>query len=255
MQKWEKALNKFMERYIHEPWFQGALLCGSYATGNQNQFSDVDVTIVGSDNMGFQEKSNCYVDGILMEYIINPISKYKEYFDNCLENHHHTNQNMFVYGKILYDKNGAVKKLRDLAVRQIKKPFKPMSEYNREFRKYHLWDKYDELQSLERSGMHTDLQYWSLVDLLITSYYDFKNLPHIPHSKIEKILTDKNFAKRYHIQATPTPAFTEKLLVCMNAKSKSDKKQAIDNLYKFVMKSGGGFDIGKFRGYNKLKKQ
>lgn len=44
MQKWEKALDKFMKQYIDEPWFEGVVLCGSYATGNQNKFSDIDIT-------------------------------------------------------------------------------------------------------------------------------------------------------------------------------------------------------------------
>ena len=45
MQKWEKALQKFLKKYEARPYFEGALLCGSYATGNQNQFSDIDVHI------------------------------------------------------------------------------------------------------------------------------------------------------------------------------------------------------------------
>ena len=40
----------------------------------------------------------------------------------------------------------------------------------------------------------------------------------------------------------------------MRLKAK-DKIDAIDKLYNFVMKSGGGFDIGQFRGRRKVEKR
>lgn len=46
MQKWEIALDKFIKRYINKPWFEGAVLCGSYASKNQNKFSYIDVNIL-----------------------------------------------------------------------------------------------------------------------------------------------------------------------------------------------------------------
>jgi len=254
MQKWEKALDKFMKRYINKPWFEGAILCGSYSTGNQNKFSDIDISIVGSNDMGFQEKSNCYVDGFLMEYTINPVYKIQEYMKSSVERHRLSDQNMFAHGIVLYDKNGAIKKLRQAAIRDLKKKLKPFSKYSNDFRKYHLWDKYDELQSLKYDGFHTDLAYWTLIELLIESYYDFKNLPYVSWSKMEKILTNPEFAKRYHVQQMPEKKFTKLLLDCFNAKPK-DKMPSIDKLYKFVMKSGGGFEIGQFRGRHKIEKK
>lgn len=254
MQKWEKALNKFLERYINEPWFEGALLCGSYASGNQNKFSDIDVVIIGKNDMGFQEKSNCYVDGFLMEYTINPVYKIQEFMKSGLESHGPIDQNMFAYGVILHDKHGVMKKLRQQSIGELKKKLKPFSEYSKSFMKYHLWDKYDELKSLKSDGYHTDMIYWVLVNNLIEAYYDFNNLPHVSWAKIEKILTSKEFAKRYHVEQLPDKKFTKLLLDCFNAKPK-DKMPAIDKLYNYVMKSGGGFDIGQFRGYRKIDKK
>ena len=254
MQKWEIALNKFLERYIHEPWFEGALLCGSYASGNQNKFSDIDIVIVGKNNMGFQEKSNCYVDGFLMEYTINPVYKIQEYMQSGIEKHSLIDQNMFAYGVILHDKHGVMKKLRQQSVRDLKKKIKPFSKYSNDFMKYGLWCRYDDMLSLKQDGYPIDLLYWTLVDKLIDAYYDFNCLPHVSHAKIQKILTDKDFAKRYHADILPDKKFTKLLLDCFNAKAK-DKMPTITKLYNFVMKSGGGFDIGQFRGKRKIEKR
>ena len=147
-----------------------------------------------------------------------------------------------------------MKKLHQQALRDLKKKIKPFSKYSNDFKKYHLWDRYDELLSLESDGYHTDMAYWTLIDRLIDAYYDFKCLPHVSHTKIEKILTNKEFAKKYHADKLPDKQFTKLLMACFNAKQK-DKTPAIDALYKYVMKSGGGFDIGQFRGRHKIDKK
>lgn len=254
MQKWEIALNKFMKQYVNKPWFEGAILCGSYASGNQNKFSDIDIAIVASNDIGFQEKSNCYVDGFLMEYTINPIYKIQEFMKSGKERHRLIDQNMFAYGVVLYDKNGAVKKLRQQSVRELKQKIKPFSKYSNDFKKYHLWDKYEDLKALKHDGFHIDLVYWTLVENLIDAYYDFNCLPHVSWNKIEKILTNKEFATRYHADKLPDKKFTKLLLDCFNAKQK-DKMSAIDKLYNYVMKTGGGFDIGQFCGKRKVEKR
>ena len=254
MKSWEKALDKFLQRYINEPWFEGALLCGSYSTGNQNKFSDIDVTIVASDDIGWNEKSNCYVDGFLVEYLINPVYKYQGFMESDIKNNKVLIHNMFAYGVVLCDKHGMVKKLHQQAIRDLKKKFKPLSKYSADFRKYHLWDRYDELKSLKHDGYSPDLTYWMLVSELISAYCVFNCLPLLPQAKIEKLLTDKEYAKRYHADRLPDKKFTNLLMTCFKAKQK-DKMVAIDKLYNYVIKTGGGFDIGKFRGYQKIEKK
>ena len=253
MKQWKVALDKFLERYIHQSWFEGALLSGSYASGNQNKFSDIDVTIIASNDINWQEKSNCFVDGFLIEYIINPIWRFEKYMDESFKEHNHTSQNLIFYGKILFDCHGEIKKLQKKALAQIQKPFEPLSDYDKSFIKYYLWDRYDELKSLYHKKLHIDLQYWLLVDALISAYYDFCNLPHVPHSKIEPILTNKDFAERYHITKMPEKDFCDKLMLCFEAKSKKQKLAAVKVLYDYVLDCDGGFEIGSFRGKRTLK--
>lgn len=245
---WELATEHFLNRYINKPWFEGAVLCGSYSTGNNDDFSDIDVTIVASDDIKWQEKSNCYVDGFLMEWIINPVSKYEEY----MKREDHIIKNMFAYGRVLIDKNGVVKKLHNKALVALKRKIKPLSAYENARIKYGLWCKYDELKSQVVAGLHTDYQYWMLLDSLIGSYYKFKCLPEPPTSKIERLYTDCEFRKRYHIAKMPEKRFIDLVLNVINASSKQNKMDAIDKLYKYVIRVGGGFDIGNWNGKRKL---
>ena len=46
MEKWKEAVYHFLERYENEDYYEGAIVCGSYVSGNNNEFSDIDVHIV-----------------------------------------------------------------------------------------------------------------------------------------------------------------------------------------------------------------
>ena len=41
MQSWQIALEKFLDKYKKEDYFLGAILTGSYATGNYDENSDI----------------------------------------------------------------------------------------------------------------------------------------------------------------------------------------------------------------------
>ena len=50
MEKWELVVEKFLEQYKNEDYFLGAILTGSYATGNNDINSDIDIFIVTKDS-------------------------------------------------------------------------------------------------------------------------------------------------------------------------------------------------------------
>ena len=71
---------------------------------------------------------------------------------------------------------------------------------------------------------------------------------------MQKMLLDSTYAKRYHADKLPDKKFTTLLMNCFQSEQK-DKISALDNLYTYVMQSGGGFDIGKFVGRRKIEKR
>ena len=46
MEKWQLAIEKFLNEYKNEEYFLGAILTGSYATGNNDSNSDIDIYII-----------------------------------------------------------------------------------------------------------------------------------------------------------------------------------------------------------------
>ena len=150
MQNWEKALAKFLKKYEKEPFFEGALLGGSYASGNQNAFSDIDVDILISDTQNWRERGNVEVDGFLIEYFENPIKQIRKEFENDLKKGRTNAVNRFSYGKIIADRTGNVKKLQKEASAFLKKSMPKYKRSDFTFDFYAAWDLMDELESLSR---------------------------------------------------------------------------------------------------------
>lgn len=249
MKNWEKALWNFLDKYKDQDYIEGALLCGSYATGNQNEFSDIDVHILLSDTQNWRERGVVSEGGFLIEYFMNPLKQIrKEFRDDylCGEN---ISAGMFAYGHILFDKNGQVKKLHDKAIKSLKKTPRKWKKEELSFGLYGVWNLMDELNSMVREQRFCNIVYYELAKSLLRLYFKAKGIPNIPLTKAERILADPEYAKKYHIQKLPDKKFTNlflKALYDINIKK-------MQKLYDFVVQSVGGFDISSFNLHSELE--
>ena len=253
MEKYEQVLEKFLLAYKNHPYFEGAVLCGSYASGNQTSASDIDVHIVMSDACELRERGNVFVDGMLVEYFINPIFKIKETLEREFQEYGSATANMFGYGKILYDKTGKVAEVQQLAWSYFEKDFVPLSFYQLKNDLYHVWDDMDEFLSASDEGLSTVILYGQLLSNLVNLYMKHQGIGLQSMSKLEKLLSDEEFARRYHLKKQPEEDFKALALACLRAHA-GDKVKCIQNLYHFVIHKCGGFDIGQFKLISQVKK-
>ena len=248
MKDWEKALYKFLEKYKNKPYFEGAVLCGSYATGNQNKFSDIDVHILLSDSQNWRERGIVFESGFLIEYFMNPIKKIQQEFQDDYLNGGNASANMFGYGRILFDKYGYVKQLHNEAIKILKKTPRKWKKKDLTLDLYGVWNLMDELNGLVLEKRFFNTIYYELARALQGLYFKIKGIPRMSFTKTEKILTDSNFAKRYHIQKLPDKKFTKLFLDALHTVDIIK----IQKLYDFVIKNVGGFDIETFKIRSKL---
>ena len=243
MKNWEKALATFIKQYRNKPFFEGALLCGSYCSGNQNEFSDIDVYILIADDQHWRERGNTSINGFLIEYFTNPIYKIREEFRQDLQSGRTTSAGMFAHGKILVDKNGLVQSLKNEALAVLKKPMPKYKTQDLALDFYVAWNSMDELKSLAREKRSLGLVYNHLLENLVTLYSKGKRIPQLPITKIEKIFDDTEYRKRYHIQKLPNKKFMSLFLLAL----REQKVKNIQMLYDYVIKELGGFDINHFK--------
>ena len=249
MQSWEKALQLFLKKYEKKPFFEGALLCGSYASGNQNAFSDVDVNILISDTQNWRERGNVKVGGFLIEYFINPIKRIQKEFQIDVTKGRNTCADMFAYGKILSDKNGFVGALQKEAQRFLKKPMPKYKASDLALDFYVAWNAIDELKSLKRDKRTQSLAYNYLLEALVTLYFKANRIPKLPLTKLEKVFADPDYAKRYHAQKLPNKKFIKLFLIALQ----KQKVPNVQKLYDYVIDELGGFDIANFKLRAKLE--
>lgn len=243
MKNWEKALNNFLTGYKKRTYFEGALLCGSYATGNQNKFSDIDVHILLSDTQNWRERGGVSQNGFLIEYFINPIKKIRQEFHDDYDLGGNASANMFAYGQILLDPNGHIKQLQQEAIRILKKTPRKWGRAELSIDLYRAWNLMDELNCLITQKQPFNLVYYELAKTLLYLYFKSQGIPKISLTKVEKILSDQQFATKYHIQKLPDQTFANLFLSVIY----TPDVPKIQKLYDFVVQAVGGFDISTFK--------
>lgn len=244
MNKWELAVEKFLDNYKNEDYFLGAILTGSYATGNQDKNSDIDIYIVTTDDTKWRERGNKNIDGFLIEYFINPKRKILSYIEQELENYHMATTMIFVNGKILYDKDGSVQELINIANQNVSlSTLAPISEFKYKMNCYGAWDCFDELASKYKKHEDIDFSYSIFLQKTIESYFYNKQIPSIPLNKIETIFTDEEYREKYNIKKLPDQEFIEKVMKCFREKDYDLKFANAKDLYYYFLKQFPDFDI------------
>lgn len=241
MNKWELAVEKFLEDYKNEDYFLGAILTGSYATGNNDDNSDIDIYIVTTDDTKWRERGNKNIDGFLIEYFINPKKKILSYFENELKDYHMATTMIFVNGKILYDKDGSVKELINIANNNFNLDDVDTFKYKNNC--YHVWDAFDELESKYNKGEDIDLSYYIFLQRVIDAYFYNKQIPSIPLNKIEKIFKDESYRLKYNIKKLPDQQFIIKLINCFDEKAYDKKFEVAKEMYNYFLSQFRDFDI------------
>jgi len=244
MNKWELAVEKFIEQYKDEDYFLGSILTGSYATGNYDENSDIDIYIVTTDDTKWRERGNKNIDGFLIEYFINPKKKVLSYFEKELQDYHLSTTMIFVNGKILYDKDGSIKELINLANKNF--DLADVNDFKYKMNCYSVWNGFDELESKYNKGEDIDFTYNIFLQRVIETYFYNMQIPSIPLNKIEKIFKDEIYRDRYNIKKLPEQEFIIKLIKCFDEKDYDKKFANAKELYQYVLNVFSDFDINDF---------
>jgi len=242
MQPWEKALNKFLVDWKNRKEVIGALVTGSYVTGTATKFSDIDVHIILSDKIDWRERGNKIVDGFLIEYFANPICQIiKNSKSEKGKNKISSDIRMFAVGKILFDKTGALKRVKQQFAKKLKqKKFKKPTYLQTEFKKYCLWDQLDNLRDLRRQNSPSfSWVYFNNLTEVLEIYTEFIGTEICGSVKVYKLLTDEKFRKKYRIKKIPDEKFVSLFKKCLDKAS----LERIEQLTDYVLKKMGGFNI------------
>lgn len=245
MKDWELSLDKFISEYKKLDNVVGIILTGSYATGNNTINSDIDVFIVTDDNTKWRERGTKLVDGYLIEYFINPVRQVLKEIEECLTDYGISTNLIFIGSKTLYDRNGTIDMLKKKAQEYLDMEFNDVRDFNYKMNSYTVWHSFYELESKYLRKLDIDYSYYLYLDNIITGYFYNNKIPRLPQHKVEKILKDEEFRKRYNVFKLPDSEFINLLINCFDEKDYDKRYEVSKKLYDYYMNSVD-FDINDF---------
>ena len=244
MEKWQLAIEKFLNEYKNEDYFLGAILTGSYATGNNDKNSDIDIYIVTKNDTEWRERGNKNIDGFLIEYFINPKKKILSYMEKELQDYHMSTTMIFVNAKILYDNDGSVQELINIAKNNANlSNLGNLDNFKYKMNCYSFWDGFDELESKYNKHQDIDFSYYIFLQRVIDAYFYNKQIPSIPLNKIEIILKDIEYREKYNVRKMPNQEFIIRIIKCLDEKDYDKKFEYAKDLYNYFLNQFNDFDI------------
>ncbi|MDC7220503.1 MAG: nucleotidyltransferase domain-containing protein [Spirochaetales bacterium] len=244
MEKWELALQVFLKKWENNKEVIGALVCGSYITGNPSQHSDIDIHILLDSKTTWRERGNEIIDGILIEYFANPVRSHYEYMENDYKERMKSNAHMFCTGKILFDKTGELDALIKDSREYLVKEFPEQSKIGIEIAKYQLWDRLDNLEEVfDAEGDEFFFVFYNDLNALFETYGKFLQFDSIPVHKLKRLLVNEEDKTKYHVSDFPDEVFLRMFVNALFHKDKLTMMKEYQELTNHVLEKMGGFNI------------
>ncbi|WP_230875075.1 nucleotidyltransferase domain-containing protein [Lysinibacillus cavernae] len=239
-----KALETFLKDWQGREDVIGALVCGSYVTGNPSKHSDIDVHIILADHVEWRERGNHVINGFLIEYFANPPGQIRRYYQDDFNERRTMSMVQFKTGRILFDYTGIINVLKLEANEWLGKNYKAINNTLLEIKKYSLWDALDNLKDCyEQERKDFTFAYHNALANLFMEYCHFLNLERIPSYQIYAYLEDSNYLQKYSKRAFPDDSFKNVFVHAIQEENAQQRMALYETLVDYVLIQMGGFHI------------
>lgn len=198
--KYEKVLKKFVDQQKCNPKVIGIFVSGSFIHSKPDKNSDLDIFVL-LDKSKYRERGNTWIDGIEIEYFINPVLQVKDYFKTEIGEKAPCTAHMFANSVVLYKKGNELDKLIKEAKLILKRPVPKMKKMEIELARYFIDDLYKDLEDTYVNG---DLFAFNLManKVLEKSLQIFIKYKNVRQEKIKRLMNqleilDKSFYKLF----------------------------------------------------------
>jgi hypothetical protein len=245
---WESALERFLAPWRERREVTGALVCGSYVTGEPSPRSDIDVHILLTPSTKWRERGNDIVDGFLIEYFSNPPHRIREYFREDYSDNDHACATQFATGRIVFDQDGVIAKLKQEARRWIEKPFRRQSRVQMLLGGYSVWDNLDNFRdAVENREPDLAWQYVHSLTTILRTYSRFNGECFLRFDKAYAGLTGDSLMTKYAQRPFSDTIFARRFAAAMLETDAAKMLPTLEALTRYVHRKMGGFEIDGFR--------
>jgi len=247
MEKWEHVARSFIDLCRFKKDIDAVFLTGSYVFGNADEFSDIDLYIVLSDDVTWRERGNKLIDGLRVEYFANPMRQIKKYIDESYLNVRLIEINMILGGIVILNKNSAAEVMIDYCKQKAMTGLPKMSEFNVKMGLYTLWDNYDELhRAYSKQAPDFVMQFFSFIQNAFELYSRYICSPVPNYHKLYRWLADDSYNKRYGLAVYNDPIFIEIIRSAFECDGNRAMLNLSKEIYTYIVGKIGGFNIDDF---------
>ena len=245
----EKKLNideiifKFIEEmnYMDNEHVLGCFFYGSYLTGFNCNYSDIDLHIVFDDSEPDRlVRGNKYLNGIRIEYFEKPIGDL--YLSVETEYNNQNNALMSILGtsRIIFDKKGDLSKLQQFVCSKFSNPLPKLGE---EEAKEYVSILANRMEKLENACINDTPYFHHLYHLTIEKirvfYHKLNGMPEVQTSKVYRVYTEEDYRNSFFKSNIPEEEFIEMYLDAISDESldKVKKLEKVQALFHYATRN------------------
>lgn len=239
----EAIIKKFIKsmEYLENNHVLGVFFYGSFLTGYNNKNSDIDLHIIFDDSEPERLiRGNKYIDGIRIEYFEKPIGDLYLSINTEFNNQNNALLSILGTSRIIFDKNGDLKKLQQYALTKFSNPL-PLLE-SEDAREY-VSILNNRLEKLEKACLDDSPYFYHLYHLTIEKirkfYHRLNGMPAVQTSKVFKVYTDEEYRNSFYKSNIPEKEFVDMYLdaICDNGLDKKSKLEKVQTLFNYAKRN------------------
>ena len=220
--------------------YTGIIVYGSYVGERNNKLSDLDVMII-KENYQTQDCGSQIIDGIRIEYFIQDLKRLYELVKKEINHNDPSHLTKFATCEILYDKDGKVIEFINYAREIYNTKIENTFGDNERFSLFSISNRIEDLESLLDDDSFYAVYFVTLEKIRVL-YSKINGIIDLPLTKINRIYTDDDFARKYissSVHHLPNAEFINKYLECLKIVSKDNMLSNLQELYSISFNSLG----------------
>ena len=234
------ALEEFIKIWRNRKHTLGIMITGSYVIDLADEYSDIDLYIMLSDEATHRERGDHVLGGCVVEYNADPVrytlqlqeEQYRAGLRHCARK--------LSTGRIVFDTNGAALELQRIAKLYMTKPFEKMSSTLCEMAKYFMWDQFEDLRRLAQGDQTAfAFAYYCGLQNILIHYGHYLGVEVVRPVRMYQFLTQREFRKKYCVDGFPDNEFVSLVANCMGKVDFS----TIEKLTLYTQAQMGGFTL------------
>lgn len=199
---YRESLNKFIDdmNYLKNDEVEGIVFYGSYHTGTNNEFSDIDLMILFDDDSDInQVKGYKKVKGITVEYFERTISKVYERANSDYMKCEDSLLSIIGYGEIIFDRNGKVQDLVDYVKEKYSRPLPTYTKHEALYQILSVKRAVDACEELRiQNDPYFENYFFITVERIRLFYHRLNGLSNLPQTKVCKLYTNERLREVQH---------------------------------------------------------